>query len=114
MLRAIWNGAVLAESGDIVMVEGNAYFPRESLNEQHFEESHHHSLCPWKGVASYLTVVASGERNENAAWYYPHPLPLARKIKDRVAFWGGVQFQEHDDADVRGEVSATAQAVNDS
>lgn len=106
MLRAIWNGAILAESDDIVMVEGNAYFPRESLNERYLEKSRHLSLCPWKGVASYLNVVASGEKNEDAAWYYPHPLPLARKIKDRVAFWHGVQIQEADEADVRDEAPA--------
>lgn len=107
MLRAIWNGAVLAESDDIVMVEGNAYFPRESLNEQYLEESSHHSVCPWKGVASYFDVVAFGERNENAAWYYPHPSPLARKIKGRVAFWHGVQVQEHG-ADVRAGARTSA------
>ena len=108
MLRAIWNGAVLAESDDIVMVEGNAYFPRESLNEQYLEESRHHSLCPWKGVASYLNVVVLGEKNENAAWYYPHPSPLARKIKDRVAFWHGVQIQEDERAEVRDEPASTS------
>lgn len=108
MLRAIWNGAVLAESDDIVMVEGNAYFPRESLNEQYLEESSHHSVCPWKGVASYFDVVAFGERNENAAWYYPHPSPLARKIKGRVAFWNGVQVHEHAEVDVRAGARTSA------
>ncbi len=113
MLRAIWNGAILAESDDIVMLEGNAYFPRGSLNEQYFEPSHLHSLCPWKGIASYLDVVAFGERNENAAWYYPHPSPLARKIKDRVAFWHGVQIQEHDEVDLREESDASRRAAAD-
>ena len=112
MLRAIWNGAVLAESDDIVMVEGNAYFPRESLNEQYLEESRHHSLCPWKGVASYLNVVVFGEKNENAAWYYPHPSPLARKIKDRVAFWHGVQIQEDERAEVRDEPASTSHLLS--
>lgn len=111
MLRATWNGAVLAESDDIVMVEGNAYFPRESLNEQYFEDSSHHSLCPWKGLASYMTVTAFGERNENAAWHYPHPSPLARKIKDRVAFWHGVQIQEHDEEAARDAAAAGGQAA---
>jgi uncharacterized protein (DUF427 family) len=83
-------------------------FPRESLNEQYLEESRHHSLCPWKGVASYLKVVVFGEKNENAAWYYPHPSPLARKIKDRVAFWHGVQIQEDERAEVRDEPRASA------
>jgi uncharacterized protein (DUF427 family) len=107
MLRAIWNGAVLAESDDIVMVGGDAYFPRESLDEQYVEPSRHHSLCPWKGVASYLNVVAFGEKNENAAWYYPHPLPLARKVKDRVAFWNGVQIQEADAVGAPDEARAS-------
>lgn len=107
MLRAIWNGVVIAESDDIVMVEGNAYFPRESLNEQYVEESSHHSVCPWKGIASYLDLVVLGETNQNAAWYYPHPLPLARRIKERVAFWNGVQIREHDRVDVGDEARAS-------
>ena len=92
-LRATWNGKVLAESDDIVMVEGNAYFPASSLDESYFEPSDHKSICPWKGQARYLTVVANGERNENAAWYYPDPLPPARRIKGRVAFWKGVTVE---------------------
>ena len=94
MARAVWNDHVLAESDDIVFVEGNAYFPRESLNQDLLEESSHHSLCPWKGMASYFDVVVDGERNEKAAWYYPKPLPLARKIKNRVAFWKGVRVED--------------------
>ena len=89
-LRATWNGRVLAESDDIVMVEGNAYFPVSSLDESYFEPSDHKSICAWKGQARYLTVVADGERNENAAWYYPDPLPAARRIAGRVAFWKGI------------------------
>lgn len=94
MAKATWNDEVLAESDDIVYVEGNAYFPREALSEKFFAESDHHSICPWKGKASYLDVVVDGERNENAAWYYPSPSPLARKIKDRVAFWKGVEVKD--------------------
>ena len=94
MTIAIWNGKVVAESDDIVYVEGNAYFPEASLQEGLFEESSHHSICPWKGRASYLHVVVNGERNEDAAWYYPHPSFLARKIKDRVAFWRGVEVRD--------------------
>ncbi|HZA41508.1 MAG TPA: DUF427 domain-containing protein [Actinomycetota bacterium] len=94
MPRAIWNGAVLAESDDTVVVEGNHYFPVESINEEYFTESKAHSLCPWKGIASYYHVKADGESNRNAAWYYPHPSPLARKIKNRVAFWHGVRIED--------------------
>ena len=94
MARAVWNDHVLAESDDIVRVEGNAYFPRASLNQELFEESSHHSLCPWKGRASYFDVVVDGERNENAAWYYPKPMSLARRVKDRVAFWKGVRVED--------------------
>jgi uncharacterized protein (DUF427 family) len=94
MPRAIWNGAVLAESDDTVVVEGNHYFPRESINAKYFERSNAHSLCPWKGIASYYHVEVDGQPNRNAAWYYPHPSPLARKIKNRVAFWHGVRIEQ--------------------
>ena len=93
MHRAIWNGAVLAESDDTVIVEGNHYFPERSLKKDFFQDSSHRSLCPWKGIASYYTVEVDGERNENAAWYYPRPSFLARKIKGRVAFWHGVRVE---------------------
>ncbi len=94
MARAIWNGEVLAESDDIEYIEGNAYFPRESLHEGFFEESNHYTLCPWKGRASYLTVVIDGQRNDDAAWYYPSPSSLAKKIAGRVAFWKGVEVED--------------------
>ncbi|MBW3595630.1 MAG: DUF427 domain-containing protein, partial [Actinobacteria bacterium] len=81
-------------SDDIVHVEGNAYFPRGALKEGLFEESDHHTICPWKGRAHYLHVVIDGTRNENAAWYYPNPSMMARKIKNRVAFWNGVKVDE--------------------
>lgn len=90
-MRAVWNGVTLAESDDTVEVEGNAYFPREALDESYFEASDHSSSCFWKGTASYLSVVVDGQRNENAAWYYPEPKPAAAQIKGRVAFWKGVQ-----------------------
>ncbi len=93
-MTATWNGEVIAESDDIVYVEGNPYFPRESLKEGAFEESSHQSMCPWKGMANYLDVVIYGKRNENAAWYYPNPSVLARKIKGRVAFWKGVEVKD--------------------
>jgi uncharacterized protein (DUF427 family) len=88
--RATWNGTVLAESGDTVVVEGNHYFPREALSEEMFEPSDHHTVCGWKGTASYLNVVVGGSTNPDAAWYYPEPMPAAEEIRDRVAFWRGV------------------------
>lgn len=83
MPKAIWMDVVLAESDDTVVVEGNQHFPEGSLNKEFFRESSHHSLGPWKGVASYYTIEIDGERTENAAWYYPRPWFLARKIKGR-------------------------------
>lgn len=90
-MRAIWKNTTIAESDDTVVVEGNHYFPRESLNEAFFEASEHATVCPWKGTASYLSVVVDGETNANAAWYYPQTKPAADAIKGRVAFWRGVQ-----------------------
>ena len=90
-MKATWKDAVLAESADTVVVEGNHYFPAESLNRQHFRESNTHSVCPWKGEASYYDVVVDGEINKDAAWYYPEPKEAAKEIKDRVAFWKGVR-----------------------
>jgi uncharacterized protein (DUF427 family) len=89
-VQAIWNGQVLAESDQTVRMEGNHYFPVNSLNEQFFSESDRHTVCPWKGMASYYDVVVDGEVNKAAAWYYPEPSRLARSIKDHVAFWNGV------------------------
>ena len=94
MTRAVWEGEVLAESEDIVYVEGNAYFPRASLREELFDQSSHHTICPWKGLASYLDVVIDGRRNKEAAWYYPNPSFLARKLKGRIAFWKGVNIED--------------------
>jgi uncharacterized protein (DUF427 family) len=92
-VRAVWNGTVLAESDDTVVVEGNHYFPPESLRRQYLAAGRTHSVCPWKGVASYYTVTVGGLSNPDAAWFYAHPSPLARKIKNRVAFWRGVQVE---------------------
>ncbi|MGB7404149.1 MAG: DUF427 domain-containing protein [Pacificimonas sp.] len=94
MAKASWKGTVIAASDDIVTVEGNSYFPRSSLQEAHFEHSDKTSHCPWKGDASYLTVVVDGERNEAAAWYYPEPKDAAAEIKDRVAFWNDVEVRD--------------------
>lgn len=93
MLRAVWNGAVLAEAPDTIRLEGNHYFPPESLNREYFTTTRAWSVCPWKGLARYYTIVVDGNANMNGAWYYPHPSPLARKIKDHVAFWNGVRIE---------------------
>jgi uncharacterized protein (DUF427 family) len=90
-MRAIWNGTVLAESDDTVVVEGNHYFPADSLRREHFRDSDHHSVCPWKGTASYYDLVVGDAINPQAAWYYPQPKDAAAQIKDRVAFWHGVE-----------------------
>ncbi len=92
-MRATWRDAVLAESDDTVIVEGNHYFPEGSLRREHFRESETHTVCPWKGTASYYDVVVGGEANRDAAWYYPDPKDAAREIKGRVAFWKGVRVE---------------------
>lgn len=93
MIRATWNGTVLAETPRTVRVEGNHYFPPGSVHREHLIESATQSVCPWKGLARYYTVAVNGEVNPDAAWYYPHPSPLARRIKDHVAFWNGVRVE---------------------
>ena len=90
-MKAIWNGMVIAESEDTVVVEGNHYFPKASLNPQYLTFSNHRSSCPWTGQAHYHSLVVNGEMNADAAWYYPEPSDAAAQIKDRVAFWKGVQ-----------------------
>ena len=89
-MRATWQGAVSAESEDTVVIEGNPYFPADSLNQENFRESSAHSVCPWTGEASYYDIVVNGEINQDAAWYYPEPKEAAKEIKGRVAFWKGV------------------------
>lgn len=93
MARAIWNGAVLAESDQFEVVEGNIYFPPDTVNREYFAESSTHTTCPWKGLASYYTIVVDGKENKDAAWYYPAPKEAARQIKDHVAFWKGVTVE---------------------
>ena len=90
-MKAVWKDTVLAQSDDTVVVEGNHYFPKESLVSEHFRESDAQTVCPWKGVASYYDVVVDGEVNGDAAWYYPEPKEEAEQILDRVAFWNGIQ-----------------------
>ena len=91
MATATWNGTVLASSDDTVVVEGNHYFPRESVVEGVLVDSGRTSVCPWKGTASYSSVVVDGQVNEDAAWYYPEPKDAAAQIRDRIAFWKGVE-----------------------
>lgn len=93
-MKAIWNNTKLAESDNTVVVEGNHYFPPESINRELFQPSSTHTTCPWKGEASYYNVVVNGEVNKDAAWYYPDPKPAATEIKGRVAFWRGVKVEE--------------------
>ena len=89
-MKAIWNNALIAESDDALVVEGNYYFPPDSVNQDYLEASGHTSVCGWKGTANYYHLNVSGKFNENAAWYYAEPLPEAKKIAGRIAFWHGV------------------------
>ena len=89
-MRAIWNDKVIAESDDTVVVEGNHYFPRDSVDGSVLVDSSTHTTCPWKGEASYFSLEVDGETNHDAAWFYPEPKDAAAQIKDRVAFWRGV------------------------
>lgn len=93
MPRALWKDHVIAETSAYETVEGNVYFPKESIKDENFEPSDHTSICPWKGTAHYYHVVVDGERNDNAAWYYPEPKEAAANIKDHVAFWKGVTVE---------------------
>ena len=90
-MKAIWNGTVLAESDRTEVVEGNQYFPPDAVQKQYFKPSDTHSVCPWKGTASYYTVEVNGERNPDAAWYYPQAKDEAKNIEGYVAFWKGVE-----------------------
>ncbi len=92
-MQAVFQATVIAESDETVVVEGNHYFPEESLRREHFRPSSTTSICPWKGKASYYTVEVVGVVNSDAAWTYPHPSFLAKKIKGHVAFWNGVEVR---------------------
>jgi uncharacterized protein (DUF427 family) len=89
-MKALWNGAVLAESDQTIVVEGNYYFPPDSIRAEHFQPSATHTICPWKGTASYYTLVVDGKQNPDAAWFYPEPKSAAGQIAGYVAFWKGV------------------------
>lgn len=93
MVKAVWNGAVIAESDDTVVVEGNHYFPSEAIDPSVLRGSDTHTVCPWKGTASYYTLAVNGAENPDAAWYYPDPKPAAAEIRGRIAFWKGVEVR---------------------
>ena len=93
-MKAIWNNQVIAESDNTVVVENNHYFPRESVKTDLLLSTDTHTTCPWKGLASYYTLVVDGKENRDAAWYYPEPKEAAANIKDHIAFWKGVQITE--------------------
>ncbi|AGK57147.1 hypothetical protein HYPDE_27338 [Hyphomicrobium denitrificans 1NES1] len=93
MIKASWNGKVIAESDRTEIVEGNHYFPAEALHKEFFRSSETHSVCPWKGLASYYSIEVDGQKNPDAAWYYPDPKPAAHNIAGRVAFWKGVRVE---------------------
>jgi len=91
-MKAIWNNEIIAESGDTLVIEGNHYFPQNSVNYDYFSISDNTSVCPWKGTASYYNLEVAGEKNPNAAWYYPNPKNVAKEITGYIAFWKGVQI----------------------
>ncbi|MFD1063013.1 DUF427 domain-containing protein [Winogradskyella litorisediminis] len=91
-MKAIWNNTVIAESDNTVVIERNHYFPHESIKKEYFKPSETHTVCPWKGTASYYTISIDGKENTDAAWYYPEVSELAKGIKNKVAFWKGVEI----------------------
>ena len=93
MPKAVWNGAVIAESDDTHVVEGNTYFPPQSVRREHLRETSTHTTCPWKGIASYYDVVVGNEVNRDAAWYYPETKEAANDIRGYIAFWRGVSVE---------------------
>lgn len=93
MPKASWNGKVIAQSDDVVVVEGNVYFPEAAVKRELLRPSETHTVCPWKGTASYWSLEVDGQVNPDAAWYYPTPKPEAAQIQGRIAFWRGVQVE---------------------
>lgn len=93
-MKAYWNGQLLADSNDTIVIEGNHYFPADSLKKEFFKSSDSHTHCPWKGIASYYTIVVNGEENTDAAWYYAEAKDAAAGIKGYVAFWKGVKVEK--------------------
>lgn len=92
-MKAIWNGAVIAESNETIVVEGNHYFPSNTINREFFQPNETHTVCGWKGTASYYNVVVNGEVNKDAAWYYPETKDGAKNIEGYIAFWKGVRTE---------------------
>ncbi|MBU1823055.1 MAG: DUF427 domain-containing protein [Bacteroidetes bacterium] len=92
-MKAIWNDQIIAESDETVVVENNHYFPRDAVREEYLKPSDTHSVCPWKGTASYYSLEVDGKTNKDAAWYYPEPKDAAKNIKGYVAFWKGVEVK---------------------
>jgi uncharacterized protein (DUF427 family) len=93
-MKATWKGKTLAESNDTIPIEGNQYFPPDAINTEYFQPSETHTVCPWKGTASYYDIVVDGQTNGDAAWYYPETKPDAKEIEGYVAFWKGVEVSE--------------------
>ena len=93
-MKAIWENIILAESNATIVVEGNHYFPPDSINKNYFKDSKTQTTCPCKGLASYYSIVVNGKVNQDAAWYYPDPKPAAGNIKNYVAFWKGIEVVE--------------------
>jgi uncharacterized protein (DUF427 family) len=93
MARAIWNGEIIADSPETVVVEGNHYFPANGVKKEFLRESATHTVCPWKGTASYYSLEVNGRTNPDAAWFYPEPKPAAKEITGRIAFWKGVKIE---------------------
>jgi len=93
-MKAYWNDELIAESDETIIIEGNHYFPPESIKKAYFQDSNTHTVCPWKGNACYYSIVVNGEENKDAAWYYPQTKPLANQIQGYVAFWKGVEIRK--------------------
>ena len=93
-MQAVWNSKTIANSNETIVIEGNHYFPPESINKEFFKENSNTTVCPWKGTASYYDVVVDGQTNTGAAWYYAQPSEKAKQIKDYVAFWRGVEITD--------------------
>ncbi len=93
-MKAIWNGQIIAESDKTIKIEGNHYFPTDSVHPEFLDKSDTHTVCPWKGTASYYNIRVEGQTNGDGAWYYPEPKPMAKDIRNYIAFWRGVQISE--------------------
>ncbi len=93
-MKAIWNDEIIAESNNTIILEGNHYFPEDSVRKEYLKESSTHTTCPWKGEASYYSIKINDSINEDAAWYYPQPSDLAKQIKNYIAFWKGVEVRK--------------------